>query len=244
MYRPPKRQRLEHPVSWLDCESFTSVCSKLASVVAPCSDHVESLFLDRFEKEIVKKLGLAFPRETSLDDLGPEDEANKSKRKAIHEITKKRVLIGTNACTRILEELLPARQRIKERSGKQKPSAPNTTKPGVGKPSLVVMALDGVEEGERPWPAVSQSVAAFSHIPRMADKLNVPILLLSKDSARELARILKLRTVSVLSFVSKPEIATTSDTKGPVTPQEIDSIHKRVDSFVSFMLKTAGLSEK
>jgi hypothetical protein len=190
----------------MECESLTAVPS-LSSVIqtSSASEHVEELFLERFEKEIVQKCSFTLSRPQASEDQGGE-----TKRLAL----KHRILAGTNACTRVLTE----------------------------EPKPLLIVLISTEKLALPW----------VHIPVLADRLQVPLLLLSASASNQLSRLLRARKVSVLTFLPRAEPVIVKQVSAPESEQDVadggeavgknnDGLHKAVDSFVEFVLKKGGL---
>ena len=98
MLRPTKRQRLECPPSWMDCESLARVPSHDGSCVdtAVADSHTQEIFLERFRKEIVERLHY-----TLTIDTKPADDSDAAKSKLV---VSKRILVGVNACSKLLQE--------------------------------------------------------------------------------------------------------------------------------------------
>ena len=103
MFRPTKRQRLQHPTSWMDCETIETIPSPfeqqfilktpLATVLT------KEIFFDRLQKEIVHRFRFTLSSQIqilkgeSLDDV-----------KARRSLLQTRIVCGINAVTRMLEE--------------------------------------------------------------------------------------------------------------------------------------------
>ena len=103
MFRPSKRQRRENdPICWMDCEDLTAVPSptKYPPIVRTtlASKNLHDLFLDRFEKEIVKHHGFSLSSIVSTTTRGNENMDLPDKL-----LLKQRVRIGINTGTRALE---------------------------------------------------------------------------------------------------------------------------------------------
>jgi ribosomal protein L7Ae-like RNA K-turn-binding protein len=100
MSRPTKRQRLENPPSWMDCETLESVAAPFETPIRTplVSQLTKEIFMDRFQKEIVSRYQFSLSSQLRGDDPSSLQEV-KSRRTVL----KQRILVGTNACTRALE---------------------------------------------------------------------------------------------------------------------------------------------
>jgi hypothetical protein len=251
MFRPTKRQRQQqNPTCWMDCETLTVIPSPpsfQSSVVrtAIASQHLEDIFLERFQKEIVQKCFFSLSPPPYLE--AEDNHAFNSKRCRI--LLKQRILVGTNACTRALEAAAAA--GIDNAPPKKQPS------PAVLKPLLVVVVV----AGDSPSLPV---VTPWVHIPVLTHTLTVPLLLLSSSASPLLARLLRAKKVSVLTFLpATPDGGTVpvKNDKKCTEKEEIQlehkdgvgedadddddrNLHKSVDSFVEFILKKKAVPQE
>ena len=210
--RPSKRQRKENPASWLENESLSFVASPLGGTIRTnvAFKHDKELFLDRLEKEIIPYC--------LLEDKKAPKELTASKPIAGTTVVKKRLIMGTNQCTRRLEKLL---------------SDPKDLSVAV-LPSLIVLARD------------IYPPTILSHIPVMAQQIrtrthetkgerthsSVPILLLPGQASQELGRLFGTKRVSVMMFLP----STGSDQS-----DETRHLDDKITSFVQFVKKTLQL---
>jgi ribosomal protein L7Ae-like RNA K-turn-binding protein len=99
MQRPTKRQRIECPPSWMDCETISAVPYLNSIIRTPVASQVtKEIFLERLEKEIVKRF--RFSLSSAQHKLHEDDETSKKRRNLL----RKRIQIGTNACTQALQK--------------------------------------------------------------------------------------------------------------------------------------------
>lgn len=165
--RPTKRQRKEHPPSWLENESLSSVVSPFGKTIHTkvASASNKTVFLDRLDKEIIKPYQLVHSR----------TQKHEPQRKG-YEIVKRRVIMGTNQCTRALEKAFGSSERNLSTI-----------------PSLIVLARD------------IYPPTILSHIPVMAEQVHVPILLLPGNASSELGKSIGTKKTSILLFLSEAE---------------------------------------
>jgi ribosomal protein L7Ae-like RNA K-turn-binding protein len=100
MFRPTKRQRLENPPSWMDCETLASVAAPFETPIRTplVSQLTKEIFIERFQKEIVGRFQFSLSSQLRVD--GPSSLQDVKSRRTV---LKQRILVGTNACTRALE---------------------------------------------------------------------------------------------------------------------------------------------
>jgi hypothetical protein len=166
---PSKRQRRDDPKSWLHNHSLACVVSPfggdpIRTTVA--SAHTKEVFLDRLAKEIINPLDLYRGKKivTTLNDHAPAVETNSgsatmsSKKRS----WPKRIVIGTNQCTRALERAIRGES-------------------GTAKPSLVVLARDIYP------PTMLSHIPVMAHQLLQPDgKTALPVLLLPGKASKEL----------------------------------------------------------
>jgi hypothetical protein len=186
---------------------------------------------------------------------GPPGERIGTDRAAIRCLLRKRIIVGVNECTRVLESAVSTALRDGTRgSGDQSPAALSAHPARAGfccQPRLIVVAAEGM----RPSPL------ALTHIPVLADQLDVPVLLLPDLSTRqELGRLLRIKSASILMFLSsssssllslplslKPfgsrsDLTTGtggSDADGEATSAEVKRAGADLDSLVDFLRSKA-----
>ena len=272
--RPTKRQRLEHPTCWLDCEALTSVPSlpqgkqqQQEAIVRNnlASKHVKDLFLDRFYNEIVQRFQFtlsssAAAKEVLLDDdndtYATASDATTTRRRVQQHLLKRRIRVGTNSCTRALEAAV---------CNSSKASAAAAATVASAAPLLIVCAA---EEH-----VTTTAVTPVVHIPAMAAQWDVPLLLLPGRASFELGKMLRVKKVSVMTFLPATAVGTRSRHDGSAAAsaagedvskrddddddddddtggehdhhQELKaSLDRDVDSFVDFVLNKAGFKKK
>jgi hypothetical protein len=191
------------------------------------SDVIKEIFLDRLVKELVtpflqkteksaagttlkhvmingklvaqKVSATAHPKPNAEN---PIQDAAELKRKRI----KDRIVMGTNQCSRLLENLLDTKHKDDfDPSG-------DSSKPIIRRPSLIVLAKD------------IYPPTMLAHVPVLAKELGIPVLLLPGKASVELGCALQVRRTSVLIFLSGNE-EEDSDSAG----------EDPIDSFVAFI---------
>jgi len=218
--RPSKRQRKENPPSWLENENLAFVAAPSGQTIRTnvASTHDKELFLDRLEKEIQ-------PMFLKSDKNHDNDEDNKDSRisNTVSALARKRIVMGTNQCTRILERLLQKRKLIA--------TQPNNTEQLSGVPSLIVLARD------------IYPPTILSHIPVMAEQIigeenvGVPVLMLPGPASQELGKIFGTKRVSVMLFLP----AESSNTSSKDDNDVFQDVNNKITSFVAFVKKTLRL---
>jgi ribosomal protein L7Ae-like RNA K-turn-binding protein len=190
--RPSKRQRKEQPPSWLENESLACVASPSGRIihtkVASVKD--KEVFLDRLKKEIIrpffgfqkgknKRKNVQVPA-ALLNHPNKDQKGQQAQKLANDAILKRRIVMGTNECTRALE---------------------NSTSGKVPRPSLIVLARDIYP----PTILAHVPVLAASH--SKSPDSSVPILLLPGKASKELGDLFGTKHVSVLLFLPKNSTA-------------------------------------
>lgn len=172
MFRPTKRQRIEHPVCWMDCESIETIpcplvvgqqqqCIMVKTPVATVL--TKEIFLDRFQKEILQPFRFSLSSQIQICE-GETLEQVKARR----DVLQKRIVCGINAVTSTLEAAVCCKAPI---------------------PLLLVLTID-----------VYPSLTA--HLPILAQQIPVPILLLpGAQSSSELGKLLGTKKVAALAIV-------------------------------------------
>ena len=213
LFRLTKRQRLEGPVCWMDCESIETVVSGSRVLRTPAASQLtQDLFMDRFQKEIAKPFRFSLSSQIQLLDrreLGVEEgedtedtvQAAKERRQQI----RARLRIGINACTRALEAACYEGERA---------------------PSLLVLTTSSSNTTTSSDPSIS------AHLPALAQRAQVPLLLLpSTTAATELGTILGIPRVTALAFVPQNRHGMSSSA---LSADQNERLHAAVDSFVEF----------
>lgn len=102
MFRPTKRQRIENPPSWLDCQSLSTIASPFGENpirTTVVSEFTKELVLDRFNKEILTRYNFSLSSQLRVDnDVSLHDMLECRK------ILQSRILVGVNRCTTALEQ--------------------------------------------------------------------------------------------------------------------------------------------
>jgi hypothetical protein len=234
------------------------------------SSTTKEIFFDRLKKEIVDKYGYSASAsgcspqkergaaasksksaKSPLPDHGNASDAADVEGDRIRALLRKRIVVGVNECTRVLElaslaalEVEDPRQRQGRRRAVATPAAPGGPDPDRSArlpPLLVVIAAEGM----RPSPVT------MTHLPVLADRLGVPVLLLPDPSARrELGRVLGIRSASVVVFLSPSSSSSSPNSpsaSGSVEPTnnsharpresrgELSQAEADLDSFVAFL---------
>jgi hypothetical protein len=229
------------------------------------SSTTKEIFFDRLKKEIVDKYGYS----ASASGCSPQKErgaaaskSNSGKRPLpdhssapdvegdrIRALLRKCIVVGVNECTRILESASLAALEVEDpwqRQGRRRavtpapPGDPDPDRSARLSPLLVVIAAEGM----RPSPVT------MTHLPVLADRLGVPVLLLPDPSARrELGRVLGIRSASVVVFLSPSSSSSSPNSpsaSGSVEPTnshagpresrgELSQAEADLDSFVAFL---------
>lgn len=209
MFRPSKRQRKDqsHPTCWLDYPTLDAVIveassSSSGSSAVVASPHVENLFLERFEQEMVKQCSFTASRS--------EETNNEFKR----QLLKQRIVVGTNACTRVLQlekstSSLPLLVVLVTQ-----PTAKTTCLPWVHIPIVT---------HQRGIPLLRLSEAASTRLSRLLRARHVSVLAFlpaKNDTSR-----------------SKCSSNTTNKSDDQNSSDAEKELHAAVDSFVDFILK-------
>ena len=103
--------------------------------------------------------------------------------------------------------------------------------PKTNKPSLLVVLIATEHQYALPW----------VHIPVLANRQDIPLLLLSSAASKALTRMLRARSVTVMAFL--PEDATANEEIEAAAANAVDGrkLHKSLNSFVDFIVKKVGL---
>lgn len=216
--RPSKRQRRQNPTSWLHNHSLACVVSPFGgdpirtSVV---SAHTKEVFLERLAKEIIGPLDLYRGKKVvTLNDHAPaaESVAGSATMNSKKRPWPKRIVVGTNQCTRALEKALM------DEIG------------GTAKPSLVVLARD------------IYPPTILSHVPVMAqqllqpdDKTALPILLLPGKASKELGQGFGPKNVSIVVFFAEDAVFSSD---GNLLKEEDLPAEQCISSFVKFVTES------
>lgn len=112
MVRPSKRQRREHPLTIADNESLSCTASVYGPIVTEVVSSLDKeIILDRLRKEIVVRFGLQLtvPRGQASRVVGSkliQKTVRRDKKgwSTAKRLVRSRVKIGTNECTRALEQ--------------------------------------------------------------------------------------------------------------------------------------------
>ena len=159
-----KRQRKENPRSWLENETLAFVASPLGGIIQTpvASQHDKEIFLDRLQKEIIPYY--RYNKNNRQEEEDPKrsattktDDAGRRRQAMIMKNTmRKRIILGTNQCTRQLEKILANNTSTKE-GDNQKEIPPPV-------PSVIVLARD------------IYPPRILSHIPVMVEQLKLQII--------------------------------------------------------------------
>jgi len=202
------------PKSFLDCPSlslvvdFPSPTSPQEVISTPVvSETNAAILFERFTKEIVK------PFRTIPENKGgtllvmsssgglkkvPQAGTAKAKPSTKNDIWSKRVAVGTNQCLRILEHCM--------NDGCSQDDPTTTT------PQLILLAKDV-------YPPTM-----LVHVPAMAKRLNIPLLLLPGKASSDLGQVIGIRKASIILFLA------------PSSPPSPDD--SKIDSFIEFVRST------
>ena len=230
LVRLSKRQRLEQPLCWMDCETIATVVAPVGvgvdSASSPRPDRrmllstpiasalTEEIFLDRLAKEILIPFRFSLSNQIQLLDEDAVENDTVSAAKERRRCLQSRLCIGLNACLRLLEEATAATRS----GGTHLPTCTATpTKPTTPAPQLVVLASEAA--------TASTSTAAHQAVAVWAHQVGTPLLVLPNTSSRELGRRFGTKHVTAVAFVSSP-----------LTQQQPNrALHNAVDSFVAFV---------
>jgi ribosomal protein L7Ae-like RNA K-turn-binding protein len=220
MNRPSKRQRQQNPKSWQHNHSLACVASPLKFGGDPIGTAVASaqtreVFLDRLQKEIIGPLNLYRGKKVvTLNDHAPaaETTGGSATMSGKGRPWPKRIVVGTNQCTRALEKALRGETS------------------GTARPSLVVLARD------------IYPPTILSHIPVMAHQLlqpdgktALPILLLPGRASKELGKAFGPKNVSILVFLGEDDDFSSG---GNQSKEEDLLAEQRISSFVKFVTRS------
>lgn len=202
-------------------------------IVTPvASELTKEIFLDRFRKEIVSRyrFSLASKQPVLPCSTGNASPLTDEEAQKIRPLLRARIAVGFNECTRLLEHSCAAI----DKGGGAFPTGVASPIPSselVAPPLLMVVCAEGL----RPGPTV------LVHIPVLARRLKVPLLLLPGAAADcDLGRLLQVHRATVLALLPRSrsptrEVAANLD-DGPVTTPLEEQMHNDVDSFVNFIV--------
>ncbi|KAL3783253.1 hypothetical protein ACHAWO_013345 [Cyclotella atomus] len=165
---------------------------------------VKGMVFERLKEELLPKLNGRWNRTCRLHNTGDED---KIKTTAAETVVRSRLIIGINQCTQMLEKVLQQKKQNKFISSEHT------------MPSLIILTRD------------ARPATIFSHIPIYAHLLKIPILILPGKASVELGRLLGLKSIAALVFLSSG-----SKVRGESTDEEASGAHTDVDSFVNFVI--------
>ncbi|KAL7444788.1 hypothetical protein ACHAXH_006549, partial [Discostella pseudostelligera] len=166
-------------------------------------------------------------------------------------IVRSRLIVGTNQCTRILEEAY-AQQHHRQQLQQQKlliesttssATTTNATKARISsKPSLLLLSKDVL----RPPSSILDHITIFSR------HLNVPTLVLPGRASSDLGQALGMKCAAVALILSSSSSSMREDLSGAVDDNKIDSLedverkkqreeewtetNQDIDSFVSYAI--------
>jgi ribosomal protein L7Ae-like RNA K-turn-binding protein len=231
MIRSTKRQRLEHPTSWMDCESIEVVVNAPVVVgadsietsknhddnskhdrvlrIPAASIHLTELFFERFQVEILKRYRYSLSSQIRIFEEDDEDIIRTIKRD--RSILQQRIKIGINSCTRVLEALLRQNEN-------------DTSIEGTKQTAMLLVLTTDIK------PPTIQA-----HLPVLASQVSppVPIMLLSgSSSSSEFGKLLGTKNVSAVVFLSQNRA---EDDQATVREEETKQVHFAVDSFVDYV---------
>lgn len=222
--RPTKRQRLEQPVCWMDCESVDTVVALVGSgnrhdkdqqqqlllIQTPLASQLTSeIFLDRLQKEILTPFRFSLSSQIQLLEYDGKDDtvhAAKERRRALQS----RLCIGLNACIRALEEACRYSTNSSAGTGDSQP------------PTLLVLTNDAAGINN------NNSNTALHVLVALAHRTRTPLLRLPLSS-KELGQCLGTKHVTALTFLPPSRCGKVA------VSVEHQQLHAAVDSFVDFM---------
>jgi len=197
----------------MDCESIETVVSGSRVLRTPAASQLtQDLLMDRFKKEIVKPFRFSLSSQIQLLDrreLGVEEgeedtEDTVQAAKERRQQIRARLRIGINACTRALEAACYEGERA---------------------PSLLVLTTSSSY-------TTSSDPSISAHLPALAQRAQVPLLLLpSTTAATELGTLLGIPRVTALVFVPQNQHGVSSSA---LSADQAERLHAAVDSFVEF----------
>lgn len=223
---PKRKRKFRPPKSVLDCESAAVVVdfpdnnkNRQLITTTPASVVDKEIVLERFQKEIVRPFSFVLhnPSTTLSTKTKQEKEdaqlkkkkqqSNKRRRTTTllpkedqekREFLRTRMIMGINQCSKLLEEaFLSAEQKEKKESA----------------PTLIILARDVFPP------------TMVAHIPVLASRLDIPLLLLPGKASVELGQALGTKKTSILAFLP----ASQQDA------EDLDPRHQAIDSFVKFV---------
>jgi hypothetical protein len=215
------------------------------------SSTTRDIFFGRFRKEIIEKYGFAVPAASSSSkaDRGgaaqfakrptPDYHGNETDRTnilgdRIRQLLRQRIVVGVNECTRILElassSAVEADNPRRDSRHRLIPCSQHEHPDGAVclPPLLIVVAADGTRQS---------SPVTMTHIPVLADRLDIPVLLLPDPSSRkELGSLLGIKSASIVVFLppsSKPPSESASVESA--SSRQVAQAEADLDSFVDFL---------
>jgi hypothetical protein len=132
---------------------------------------------------------------------------------------KERIVMGTNQCSRILEE----EYRLQQQQQQQRAASNRCHSRRYRRPSLIVLARD------------IYPPTMLVHIPVLAQKLGVTLLLLPGKASMELGEALRIKTTSILMFLEKDNPKININDDQPINEREKEDDNDAIDSFVEFV---------
>ena len=227
LLRLTKRQRLDHPLCWMDCETIETVVAPVAMSTRdplqqqPLSRHfqtpiasplTEEIFLDRLQKEILTPFRFSLSDQIQLLDNAVDTVPSAKLRR---QWLQSRLRVGLNACLRLLEDA----------------DAPLNGNPArdatvVALPTLVVITSEATTS--------ASSTAAHYALAMLAHQVGTPLLVLPTTSSRDLGRRLGTKHVTAMAFVGECQNSPDGAPSG-LPPTEQDQVHTAVASFVAFV---------
>lgn len=176
-----KKKKVTIPQRMVENESLEIVASPIGPIrTHPMTVLNKNILLDRLKKEIGINLGFTLSADGRGRSTSTSTSTNKSK--SIQSIAKRRIVVGTNSCTRALKGLILQQQRQQHQQEEQNKSLHEK------EPILCILARD-----VRP-------PTMLAHIPYLCHILGIDILLLPGMASSELGMTLGGNLVSVVFF--------------------------------------------
>ena len=224
---PKRKRKFRPPKSVLDCESAAVVVDfpdnnknkRQLVTTTPASVVDKEIVLERFQKEIVRPFSFVLhnlltalssrtKQEKEDAQLKKQQQSNKRRRTTTllpkedqekREFLRTRMIMGINQCSKLLEEAFLSAEQQEQK----KESAP----------TLIILARDVFPP------------TMVAHIPVLASRLDIPLLLLPGKASVELGQALGTKKTSILVFLPSSQ----------QDAEDLDPRHQAIDSFVKFV---------
>ncbi|KAG7343207.1 hypothetical protein IV203_021152 [Nitzschia inconspicua] len=206
--KPTRNTKRKLPANFLNAQSLEFVIGPDRAIVQTpvASDVIRDIFLDRLVKELIAPYWKKADKNRTIDSTkqhvlingtlvaqkvsklqegksvsenGEEEDDAVSKRATR---VKSRIVMGTNQCSRILEDLIKG--DMMPQSGSLHP---------LSRPSLIVLAKD------------IYPPTMLAHIPVLARQLGITVLLLPGKASVDMGRAFHVPRTSILIFLSSSE---------------------------------------